>query len=635
MDATIFLRLDDVDAATRPVDAARSLDDLDVAGALVMPAVTESGVTGRARVFVPATGNGLVANDIVSGSTLLTRDVSVQAIIDWDLETQNTYGTPGTLIARGKTGSAAERIAFGVEFRVVNYAAKIGEVRFMWETTAGVLKTQVGAHFQALVNGTTRAFVLLTCTRRWVSSSEVVLRYFIGDEMLAEVTSVDGDIGGGTTGHTQVGARWTGAAYGRFLAGKVDEMRVVDRELTPEEVAATWNRITVSQPRACAMLRELHPPGFPISNDLSSKVQRETTLWGNALGFAAGQVENLRSNFFPSRAYGKTLEEWEETTGSSPKPGDSVDRRRARVVGRLRQRAGVSIPGVGEALEELVDTDPSNLDVFAFDQTVVDALSALAVLRWRYDPAAQWTISGGKTRVQSNTARTAPWDWATMLASVGGDGRSAAMVVKLDPTTLSADGEVGMTFLNRATWTGFMFGLRRDPAGATINFVTETMQGGALAGAVVQAALGAVVAPVWLRMRAGVTGFVGGSTDVNVLVEWSTVSADGPFTTATVLVAGGRSFQWAGFYARSFNGTASNIDAKFSDARVRAPYGDRTFRFYVLRDPAIAGAADYLGANSVIRQLRQAHTEAHVVQTMTALYDDGSTTYDDAPMGGV
>lgn len=635
MDATIFLRLDDVDTATRPVDAARSLDDLDVAGALVMPAVTESGVTGRARVFVPANSNGLVANDIISGSTLLTRDVSVQAIIDWDLATQNTYGTPGTLIARGKTGAAAEYIAFGVEFRVVNVAAAIGEVRFFWQDSAGNLKTQVGGHFQALVNGTTRAFVLLTCTRRWVSSSEVILRYYIADELLAEVRSSDGDIGGGTTGHTQVGTRWTGAAYGRFLAGTVDEMRVVERELTAEEIEATWQRITVSQPRACAMLRDLHPPGFPISNDPSSRVQRETTLWGNGLGFAAGQIENLRSNFYPSRAYGRTLEEWEETLGQSPKPGDSVDRRRARVVGRLRQHAGVSIPGVSEAVEELVATDASNLEVFAFDQTVVDDLSALVPLRWRYDPAAQWTISGGKTRAQSNTARTAPWDWATMLAAAGGNGANAAIVVKIDPTTLAADGEVGMTFINRATWTGIAFGIRRDPAGATINFVTETMQNGVLAGAVVQAALGAVVAPVWLRMKAGVTGFVGSSADVNVEVKWSTVSADGPFTTATVFVAGGKLFQWAGFYARSFNGTASVIDAKFSGAKLRAPRGDRAFRFYVLRDPALAGDVDYLGANAVVRQLRQAHTTGRVVQTMTALYDDDSTTYDDAPMGGI
>lgn len=621
-------RFDELETADRPRESEERVAELEATGA-GLPDVVDA-ATGRGRRFTSADSDGLAGADVDSGATLITRTGSIQVILSWDIAAAAVYGSPQTIYARGKGTGAGEYVGLGLELRVVNAALRIGEVRFVWHTIAGVLKTQVGGHFQLPADG----FVMLTATRRWVSSSRVVLRYYLGDALLAEIESTDGDIGGGTTGTTSIGTRYTGAAWGRFFDGVIDELRVVDEELTAEEVAATWDRITVQQPAGYKLVRDAHDPGFPISQDPTSRAQRETRMWGDALGYAAAQGKNLE-NLLPSRAYGEILERWEAMTRQSPKPGDDVDKRRRRVVGRIRQKRGISIPGAGDALRELLATDPANLEFYGFDQTVIDDLSALLPLRWRYEPSAAWTISGGATRVQSAVARTVHYDWATMLLSVGGDGRGVAARVKVTPATLSADGEVGITFVDRSRGTGTFFGLRRDPAGANVKVVTESFDGWALEGATVQDDLGGALAPVWLRLRAGVTGLVSSSADVRCLAEWSTVGPNGPWDEINYRVPLGRVFHWAGFYARTFNGTASNVDAKFADAAIRAPYGDRSSWFYILRDPADPGEPDRVGADNVTQALKQLHTGGHVIASLETLYDDDSTPYDLGPMGGL
>jgi hypothetical protein len=627
---SVFLRFDEVSPdAIRPVDVAGGLNDLDagnvfgLAGNANMPTIVD-GVCGRARLFGGNAGqHGLAARDAVPGSTLHNRDVSVRAILTYDMSASSTIAT---IIARGINTGAAEYVAFGLEVRKVNTAANAAEVRWMWHDAAGVERLQIGGHFIA-----SASWMLLTATRRWVSSTEVVLRYYLGDQLLSEVTSVDGSIGGGTTALTSIGARFSGSAWSRWLGGKIDELQVMPYELTPEEVTATWRRITVHQPRGYQLLGELHDQGFPISADPSSRVQKETRQWGNGLGFAAAQAENVLENIRPDRAYGEVLRSWETVTAQSPKPGDSVDERRARVVARMRQRAGVSIPGVGEALRELVDTHPDNLEILAFDQTVVETFAGgLNTLRWLYDPAAQWTISASALRVQSTSSiqfTDGIRDWYTARMPIGGKGRGAQHLAKVTPTTLGATSEVGIFLGDLAKGNFILLGVRNT--GAQVQVIQEVFrlwvtQG----GPVVLDVLGGLAA-TWLLIRKTA------NTADEFDMLWSDVAEAGPYDINDGQASGFTEVYWAGMYARSIGAGTPTIDAKFDDVKVRTPYSDRAFRLYVFRDPALAGSPDLTAANNILDGLKQAHTDADVVTAKIALCDDTNTTCDSTPMGAI
>ncbi len=788
----LLLRFNDHDSddLVRPVDAVGNLAELVKTGA-AYPAIVEAEL-GYGRQFVSADLDGLSAADLDSGATLLTRNASIQVALSWDLVATGAAGI-ATIYARGKGTAAAEYVSAGLELRVIDVASRIGEIRWIWQDLAGALKTQIGGHFQPPADGE----LVITATRRWVSSSSVVLRYYLGDTLLAEVESVDGEIGGGTTGTTSIGARYNaaGAAWFRHFDGVIDELRVVDDEITEEEVRATWRRITVDQPNGYRLVQQAHDPGFPISRDPASRVQRETRLWGHGLGFAAAQAENVRENILPDRAYGAVLSRWEAITKQSPASGDDAFTRRRRVVGKIRQRLGASIPGIEDALDELLDTDPVNLSFLAFDNTTTDTWETLNTPRWRHDPAAQWTIAANHLRVQSAGDRSAWMDWYTSLMSIQGNGRGGAIVSKFTPTTIQTQGEVGLVFSDRASNNAILFGYRNDAG--TYRLVTQRMVDGVLGHAIDRVALGGLV-PVWLTMAnvddgslsvvnlgsdnytptgaaiysstaliagdgyveattsaidpdydwgaIGVTivdpsaaiadstwsffawsnagdghlyidgdggeadlgaimipgatlriGRAGGTNEIHVwqndtivytfstttaaplfgivvadgsatavrdvrvvvgsaevdLDDWiergpvavvrggnfalrySTVSGSGPWTDVAIEAPGFAEFQWAGFYARTFSATAANIDVAIDDTKVRAPYGDRPFRFYVVRDPAAPGNPDFLGSNAVLRGLRQAQTLGLVVRTAVALYDDDSTGYDLEPCGGV
>jgi hypothetical protein len=614
------------DDLIRPTDSEGNLDELVNSGA-AMPAIAEAAV-GFGRAFVSADGDGLTAQDIDSGSTLLTRDMTIQVIMSWDIEAAAIYaGGPfsptQTIYARGDGTSSAEYCNAGLELRVVSAASRIGEVRWLWHDLSGVLHTQIGGHFQVPEDG----FLMLTASRRWVDSTRVVLRYYLGDTLLAEVESADGEIGGGTTGTTQIGTRYDASNVMFYwnLDGVIDELRVTDDELTAEEVAATYKRITVDQPNGYRLLRDMHDPGFPISEEPDSRAQKETRLWGNALGYAAAQADNIRENILPDKAYGRVLERWESITKSARRPSDDVDKRRDRVVGRIRAKRGVSIPGVGDAIGELLDTDPANLEIVAFDQTTVDTWEDLNALRWRHDPEVQWTISANALRVQSAGTRTAYHDWYTSLMSIGGDGRGAAILSKATVATLNAGAEVGVMFANRSINGAVLLGIRNDLG--TYRIVRESVELGSTQGATVLATLGGVV-PAWFVLDQDPDNLG------DFRARWSVVGAEGPFDEATFTVAELEEFHWAGHYARTHLG-AANIDVSFDDTSVRAPFGVRSFHFYVYRDPTIPGAPDFLGANAVLRGLKQSHTHARAVNTLEALYDDESTTYDSEPMGGI
>lgn len=649
MESTIFLRLNETTDSVRPRDDAGGLLDLETGGAFSlgatnMPPIVD-GAVGFARSFGGASSTqGVAARDVVPGSTLHNRDVSVQAILTWDIALASG-ANPGTIIARGTGASAAEYVAYGLEVRLVNAANLIGELRWLWMDTAGVLKTQIGAHFQAR-----SGFMMITATRRWVSSSEVVLRYYLADELIGEVPSVDGSIGGGTTALTTLGMRYTGGAFSRWYGGKIDELRVVPRELTHEEVKATYRRITIQQPNGYTLLRELHDPGFPMSRDPSSRVQRETRLWGDALGFAAAQADNMRDNIMPDRAYGRPLEQWEGVTAEPPKPGDSVDTRRARVVGHLRQRAGESIDGVKAAVKDLADTDTSNLVFLAFNNTIEDsAFVGPDSKRWWADPVAQWTSPGDtELRVQAALGANIVFDgptrnWYRCLMSVdgyrsgyGGGAMQCQAVAKLAPTTIPQGAECGLVFYDFAKNNALLFGLRQNDAGGTYQVASEVFLRGVSQGATIHAT--SSLATHWFRLGQDVNPSLApgdGEALVPHTVQWSTTSATAGFSSAA------RSFcfvvNWVGFYARAMTDTTLNsgLDVRFDDAIVRARHSARPFHWYVYRNPALAGRPDKDGVTNVIKGLSQAHTKGRLITATSMLCDDATLLCDSTPMGAI
>ncbi len=648
MTTAILLRFDETVAAIRPADSSHNLEDLAIEAGIVAPAIVDAAV-GRGRRFIAANGSGFRAQDKVSGSTLLTRDISIQVILNWQLAAQSLYGSPGSLYARGKGTGAAEYLSAGLELRVVT--AEVGELRWLWQDTAGVVKTQLGGHFTPHAS----EYTLLTATRRWVSSGEVVLRYFLGDQLINEITSIDGSIGGGTTGTTSIGTRYTGAAWDRFLDGTIDELRVVDYELTPEEIEATFRRITVHQPRGYTLLKELHDPGFPISDDPGSRVQRETRQWGHGLGYASAQAANVRENILPDRAYGEVLEQWEGITAQPPKPGDSVDTRRTRVVGRIRQDLGMSIPGLGAALEELVDTDPGNLEILAFSPTTVDDYATgLNALRWQYDPAAQWSLVAGQLAGVTTGAQSIPFDgttrsWYTARMAIGGGGRGVHILTKLDLTTWSANSEAGVWIGNLALGDLLLVNLKYSAAGPTVTVTTEFFQKWVSQGEVTHsAAFVWTVGGAWLHVTGqeppNGTNYLSASYRPKFTVAWSTVAEIGPYTSVADIEAPTtwgvvsdstpRDLNWAGLHIRSVGGAAT-IAARYDNVQVRAPYGDRAFWVYVYRDPALPGKLDLEGANSVFRELKQAHTAGGVITATTFLADDPDSLADLTPMGAI
>lgn len=611
-DAVVLLRFDEETTATHPKDAGGVLNDLWIDATLSPPPVVD-GTTGRARSFSPTGATGLIAVDTTSGSSLLTRDMTIQVILSLDVVGQNTAGTTGTIVARGRGTSSAEYLAYALEVQVVDVTTSLCSVRWLWQDISGNLKTQTGAQFTLA-----KDFTILTACRRWVSPTSVVLSYYAGDILIGRVASADGSIGGGTTGAFQVGARFSGGTYGSLLAGVIDELLILDHEITREEIEATWLRITRYQPLGVQLFIEQHDLGFPLPDDPSSDVQLDIRMTGQALGYAAAAMENIRANALPPRAYGTVLEQWEETVRVTPAPLQDIDTRRERVVSKMQQRQGSSTAGLMNALEHVIGgADPSQLQFLAYDNTVTDDFTAIDPLRWDILPNGGGIISaaGGAASFRpgpgSYTMNGVAWPptWISMRQPVGGDGKQARQLAKLTLTTPQPNVEAGVFFQNAITDDYLLLGLREVPGGSfrveTESFIKRVSQ-----GVVLQAIIGANPAAIWLHLFQT-------TTNGTWQAAWSTTSAtagyalSGPITHPTVAY-------WGGCYLRSVAAIGAAV-ADFGSHILRAPFGHRPTNAYVYLDPALGFTPDIDGAHSVIQTVKHAFVNATFVTSPNLL----------------
>jgi hypothetical protein len=629
-DAIVLLRFDETAANLAPKDAAGGLADLGIVTGLAQPDMVDAAL-GRGRQFNAGTTSGFVAQDLVPGSTLLTRDMSVQFVASFDMAHQISYGTPAQIAKRGKGNAwgASERCSWAINSSHVGVAAGDCALSWEWETVAGVLKVQAGVVFTPPPPG---QFTMITMTRRWLSPTSVVLRYYAGDVLLGEVASVDGDIGGATTGTTGIGSvgQGGGSGYGRtFALGIIDELLVIDRELTREEIEATWLRITRYQPLGYQLIREMHDPGFPLPTDPGSDVQMDLRMVGNGLGYAAAQAESVRVNILPQRAFGSVLEDWEEATRVTPQPSDGIDERRARVVAKIRQRRGCTIPGLQDSLVGLLGgADVSQLQFLAFSDTFTDAFTTLDPLRWDGNTVGGWAAVSGAAR-SSPAAGTYTFNgttqsWIYARTSVAGEGREAHILAKVAMTTPQANLETGLFFGQVGLGNYLLFGMR-DVAGVFTLIVERFRANVSLGGA--SALLGANPANLWLHIFD-----LPGSTAWQC--EYSITSATTGFIVVDSTAFADLDPQWAGMYVRSIGATAGAAQVNVDDFTLRATFGTSPLNAYVLLDQALGFSPDSSGAQSVISAIRHAFTQAAFITRRSFLCDDLQSGCDLGPLGG-
>lgn len=634
-------------------DEAGGLDELAIqtTGFTVNATGVTPGAVGQSIVIDARTpSNAMAGVDLAVAGTLHTRDVSIQALIAWDYSAQLDAGAfNGTLIVRGKGNVLAEYISFAVELRAIG--STIGEIGMYWQTTAGVMKSQIGAQFvipAADVDSDVWNFFQLTCTRRWVSSSEVSIRYYINGQLIGDVLSADGDIGGSTTGTTIVGCRFNGGVYDPLtgIVAAVDELMIKNYEMSREEIEADWLRISKYQPDGYRQMREAMPPGIPISDDPSSTPQTDLRSMGLVLGLADSLNENMRANIMPDRAYGDTLIRWEGITKQSPKAGDSLDTRRKRVVGRIASHAGYSLGGIAAALAPMLACAPGQLQLFAFSNTITDIFVSLPVEKWS-DITAGVDVTGGKLRIQGAGAASYIFDGATraqLYAALPVDGDrqglcvGGAMYARLSFTLFPANSEAGIVYFDWANGNYIFFGVRNTAGVIQVGYQRFSLWAPTDPAWVVLATTSAI--DHYLRIadeHSLYTGFFigGGPGTTKFDLSWSTIgnSPESDFTTQTNIVAQSN-FNRAGFYFRTIGVLGSAADVRFAnDFQLRIGNGRRPYRLYVYRDPAIPGRPDVQGANAVLATMKHGYTHAAVITSKSLLCDSSSSGCDLGPMG--
>src|SRR4051794_23271879 len=132
MSNRILLHLDEPDTIM-PSDSTGDLTDLVVDAGTTAPSSTSTW-TGRGRAFTQAGATALIAHDEVDASTVLLRDVTVQAVLSLPLA-----GAAGamTVICSGvDDGGASEMVCWGLELEEQGAPAGYVEARWFWETPA-------------------------------------------------------------------------------------------------------------------------------------------------------------------------------------------------------------------------------------------------------------------------------------------------------------------------------------------------------------------------------------------------------------------------------------------------------------------------------------------------------------------
>lgn len=531
----------------------------------------------------------------------------------------------GRVANRGLGGSAPERQSWCVYFDT-DSAAPLITLGFQWDDLGGTSR-------QAVVGlpkwVPADQWTLWTVTRRRESATSVVLRCYVGDQLAAEWTSAHGDIAAATTATTVV-------LGGDGFGGKIDQLRVVTREISHEEVQQTWARLTVHQPAGEASVRALSPPGVPWYRLESSGPAQLARIAGQAAGYAAAKAAELAATWLPHRCYANAIADWERIAGVRQAAGDSLEARRARVAQYFQRVAGYAVPQVQELLAEAFDQAAVDVALVEFTADVAEEFNAIDTRRWRARGGpGSWSVLSKTARVQATAGvdlRLEPGalNGATleMVCEVAADSYDAC---KATLTALPADCEVGILL---RSWRGdrLFFGVR-NTAGV-YQVVYQRWRAGVLVDAAPVVLDTTANVAHWFRIRLDpAPAVLIGAGELRLQLEWS---VDGVTFGAEPGLQWIRDWNWCGFYARGTDAAlATDLDVRFSEHLHREHRGRRAYRWYAYRDLGLGGAPNLEQGQALVTSVKPAHTYAAAISSLDVLCDDVGSGCDHGPMGAI
>ncbi len=611
--AALF-RLLEIADEIRPVEAQLHVSDLAEIPGDVMPAIVqtdranENKLTSRGRVF--GADLGLRGTDqVVAGvtdHTVLLRDVTVRAFIDYRVK-NHINGQIGVLCVRGLSGSDAERELFGVELERVDINNAI--LRARWQDKIGTQAVLAGVSFLVPLG-----FFHVAVTRRWNTTTDILVRYYVNDQLIGQETiAAAGDIGEGVGGTLLIGHRGPLALEQDFLPAEtvIDHISIESDEMSAEELRTDYRRQALHFVEGGALLRAYIPPGDTWNPNPDSLVQRWIAAEGDAIGDGLAEANRLRDDFLPDRAYGNTLARWEFITGLAPGPTDSIQTRRDRVLGFLRKVLGFSVADIKTALEPLFGLDSADIEIVEYDALRTDDFATDDITA---PPSRIWitTIGVGTVAIAAGVCAITldhikPGEWfqgasvphrkASLSARNQVEPRRAALITKL-AAIVTADtpaliGHCWITPEKDVMWLG----LRQT--GGVRELASFSVVGGVASG------FTTLVTPFATDPFFLFTSYLG-----NGFYNFRhAVAAGGPYS-ADVSIAGPSAPRYVGFGAvhQALNGAGGTMSANFDDAQIYEPEGLRGLAWQAFRDPGLPGQFSIENAQLQLDKQAPAHT---------------------------
>ena len=605
--AILLLHFDEPNGVS-PADALGNLDDLGGDVGVIAPLSVDA-FTGAGRGFRQANPNALIAGDASSLGTMLPRDASIQALITIAL---TGAAGPQTVIARGiHDGSAPERYAYGLQ--VQEQAGNPGyvEIAWFWEDSAGNVITAPPGVFRHAGDTTE---IMLTATRRWEAIDRVVVRYYVDRRCIGELVSTSGDISGGVTGTTTIGGRKNAGAWEHFLNADLDELAVFDYELSAEEVAQTFDRLTIHQPAGLASFAGLAPPGLPWTEDPSTDIAKRAKVIGHGIGLLTAAIEELRACFLPAHCPAWLLPRWESLYGLAPGPLDSLDVRRARVIARMSADEGYSIPALMAAFAPVFGLDSSAVQMIEYANEWSDSLDTeIAPERWTSGDVGTWSVVNGQlvlavpngTNIPPGPTPNPCHLWTPIDRGADDDpgnefDEATISVTFVDvsdvPAATLQTSLVGMCLHNRVGNRTLWIGLHSpDGVARQLGYREGTAAGGL--GAFTSVAAAPANGPLWIRVRT--------VHDGTLVISWSTTGPSAGWTSASATAFG--AYNIAGLGMTTDAALASAVSVRFDDFIAWTPGALRQFCWFAFRDPTLPGFMDMIGAQLLARVVSPAH----------------------------
>lgn len=599
-------------------DGIGNAGDLRTGAGLSDPDIVDAW-SGSGRRF---TGSGLVSHaDRSALGTLAQRDCTLQAIVaihDFAL-------LPQTIVARGTNdGPIGDLVCYGLELVAGASPSRLG-VRWFWQDSAGVYRHQTAGEFDAPEAG---EFILITATRRWETSTRVVLRYYVADELIAEVVSSDGDIAGGTSGLLTIGARRSAGSWSRFLAGTIDELIGYDHEAPAAEVRHTWLTLDRYLEDGRIQVAAAMPPGMDL--DAPNKATHKwITIAGQAMGLLHAYIEGLRSRYFAGDCDEDQMTEWEFEYGILARPGDSLDIRAQRVNAVTAEPKGNALPTLQQIFAAPFDLPASDVDIVEMQNETIETWGAINPMIWQ-EHNGTWSVSGGELAASVGAGIDHRWSSKSiaMLRSplVGNSiNINATMVIK--SATLAIGSFVGMALVELVNWQGVAFGVRRDAAygyRATVlhmNGPVITVEDIGPAGAECHVRIRQPLPAAVLPHSPIEFGYCDTAiaAAANAYITRNVTAIDYPTSIGIMINAEAVSAT----VDQAVIGSMSWLDRN----------GPDIFRWYAYRDPGLPGTPDMEGAERLARRLSPSFGSGHAVSSLS--FSAGEPGTGRVPMGAI